>query len=90
MSFLYLMGCTDERPSDISHIKWLKRKQLLREMLELWFNPLFEEKSFKKADMERKCPQIFVDKDNNKMELAKNKPYLSTDSDKLFKFFATL
>ena len=59
-------------------------------MLELWFKPLFDEKSFKKADMERKCPQIFVDKDNNKIELAKNKPYLSTDSDYLEAFFATL
>lgn len=90
MSYLYLMGCTDERPSNISHIKWLKTKQLLREMLELWLKPLFDEKSFKKADMERKCPQIFVYKKNNKMKLAKNKPNPSTDSDKLFKFFATL
>jgi len=90
ISFLYLMGCTDECPSDISHIKWLKNKQLLREMLELWFNPLFEEKSFKKADMERKCPQIFVDKDNKKIKLAKNKHNLSMDEDELFNFFATL
>ena len=90
MNFLYLMGCTNECPSVIDPIKWLKSKQLLREMLELWFKPLFDEKSFKKADMERKCPQIFVDKDNNKIELAKNKPYLSTDSDYLEAFFATL
>lgn len=90
MSFLYLMGCTDERPSNISQIKWLKNKQLLREMLELWFKPLLDEKSFKKADMERKCPQIFVSPKNNKMKLAKNRPKPSTDSDNLFIFFATL
>ena len=90
MSFLYLMGCTNECSSVIDPIKWLKSKQLLREMLELWFNQLFEEKSFKKADMERKCPQIFVDKNNNKMKLAKNRPYPSMDSEELIKFFATL
>lgn len=89
-NFMYLMGCTDERPTDVKPIVWLKNKQLLREMLELWFAKLLEEKSFTKAKMADICSQVFVDDKGEMIHLAKNKATLSADSDDLKKIFATI
>lgn len=90
MCFLYLMGCTEERTADIRPIRWLKNKQLLREMLELWFKRLLDERSMKKAKMEAMCSLCFVDKEGEAIHLAKNKPVPSYDSDVLTNFFATI
>lgn len=88
--FLYQMGCSGDCPADVKPIVWLKNKQLLREMLELWFKPLLDEKSFKKAKMEAICPNVFIDKKGESIALAKNKQVGQEDSDKLSTFFATL
>lgn len=88
--FLYQMGCTDERPDKIRPIVWLKNKQLLREMLELWFDRLLQAQSLKKAKLEAICSQVFIDKQGNMIHLPKNKPYPSSDSDDLKDFFATI
>lgn len=84
------MGCTDERPTDVKPIVWLKTKQLLREMLELWFAKLLKEESLKKAKMEAICSQVFIDDKGEMIHLAKNKVVPSQDSDDLKEFFATI
>ena len=66
--------------------KWLKTKQLARELLT-------HEKikgSLINAEVERQAPYIFVDENNKPLNLAKNKPTPSHDSDDLRKFLATL
>lgn len=90
MAFLWQMGCTDERPTDVKPTVWLKNKQLLREMLELWFAKMLEDQSLKKVQMEAICSQVFIDKDGEMIHLAKNKATLSADSDDLKKIFATI
>ena len=89
-SFLYLMGCVSEQPTGLKPIKWVKNKQLLREMLELTFQPLLDNKNLRKADLERLAPLCFVGKDDTPMRLAKRKDTPSTDSDELKKIFATI
>ena len=84
------MGCTDDCPTDIKPIVWLKNKQLLREMLELWFKRLLDEKSLNKAKMEAICPHVFIDKKGESIALANNKQIGQIDSDKLANYFATL
>lgn len=59
-------------------IKWLKNKQLLRELL----TPL-KQPDTQMADIERIVPLIFINADDNAINLANNKPVLSQDSDKL-------
>lgn len=59
-------------------VKWLKNKQLLRELLIPLKHP-----EMIKADFERLIPLIFIDIKNNAITLAKNKPVLSQDSDKI-------
>lgn len=88
--FLFQMGCIDDCPTDIKPIIWLTNKQLLREMLELWFKPLLDEKVLKKAKIEAICPNVFIDKKGESIALAKNKQVGQSDSDKLSTFFATL
>ena len=90
MNFLYQMGCTGESPQNISPVVWLKTKQLLREMLELWFRKLIDEGTMTKAKVEEICPQIFMDKNGEMIHLANNKRVLSNDSDDLSTYFATL
>jgi len=88
--FLYQMGCTDECPQQLGPIVWLKNKQLLREMLELWFRRLIADKALSKARIEEICPQVFVGEDGLQLSLAKPKPVPSLESDELKKFFATV
>lgn len=90
MNFLWQMGCTEERPDKVKPIVWLKTKQLLREMLELWFDRLLQEQSLNKAKIKSVCSQVFIDKQGNMIHLPKNKPYPSADSDDLKVFFATI
>lgn len=89
-NFLYQMGATDELPSELAPLLWIKNKQLLREMLELWFGRLLAEGSLKKARLEAICSQVFVDDDGKMIHLAKNKAVPSVDSDELVDFFATI
>jgi len=84
------MGCTDECPQQLGPIVWLKNKQLLREMLELWFRRLIADKALSKARIEEICPQVFVGEDGLQLSLAKPKPVPSLESDELKKFFATV
>lgn len=87
-SFLYCMGCTAEIPENIKLIRWKKSKQLLREMLSLFFDKELANGSYKKVDIEEMVPMCFVDKNGNKMILPNNKPVLTADSDLLTAFFA--
>ena len=90
MNFLYQMGCTDERPEKVQPIKWVKSKQLLREMLEGWFAKPIAEEALKKAKMEAFCSQVFVDKKGEMIHLPNSKEYPSKDSDSIKDFFATI
>lgn len=90
MNFLYQMGCTDERPAKVQTIVWLKSKQLLREMLELWFKRAIEEKTIKVARLEAICSQVFVNEKGEMIHLAKFKEYPSNDSEQIKVFFATI
>lgn len=87
--FLYLMGCSNERPIGVKPIEWLKTKQLLREMLELWCLPMIRSDEMKKSKIEVLCPMVFIIK-GKKAQLAKNKPYMSKETDELKNFFSTL
>ena len=89
LNFLYQMGCTEERPMDVLPIKWLKNKQLLREMLEGWLQPIFNN-SFTKAMMERICPHVFINKKGEKLSLSKNKSQLSWESSEMEEFFQNI
>jgi hypothetical protein len=67
-------------------LKWLQNKQLARELLT-------HEKikgTLKTSTVEKQAINIFVDKDNMPLRLAKNKRIASNDSDKLSEFLATL
>lgn len=67
-------------------LKWLQNKQLARELLT-------HEKikgTLKISKVEKQAINIFVDKDNIPLRLAKNKRIASNDSDKLSEFLATL
>jgi hypothetical protein len=75
------INCANRNP-----IKWLKNKQLLRELMT---NKIVR-RDLTIADVERLIPQNFIDKKNNPLSLAKNKTIASTDRDKLLKFLATL
>ena len=87
-SFLYLMGCVADSPTNVKRIEWLANKQLLREMLEGAVRPLLEDGNFKKADIERLAPLCFT-QGGKPLNLAKSKPVPSIDSDALENFFAT-
>lgn len=89
-NFLYQMGCSGERPKTVVPLVWLKNKQLLRELLELWFAPLIADGALKKARLEAICSQVFVDEDGEMILLAKNKAVPSVDSDDLAQYFATI
>ena len=67
-------------------LKWLKNRQLTRELLT-------HDKirgNLSKAEVERQTPNIFTDVNNNPLTLSNNKTVPSTDSDKLSNFLATL
>lgn len=89
-NFLFQMGCSRERPRAVVPLVWQKNKQLLRELLELWFAPLIADGTLRKARMEAICSQVFVDEGGEMILLAKNKPIPSTDSDDLANYFATI
>ncbi len=87
-SFLYLMGCTSEQPTELKLIPWCQNKQLLRDLLEHAFLPLLESKSFRFSDLEELTPKCFV-KNGKPFYLAKRKRIISYASDIIKKFFAT-
>ena len=89
-SFLFLMGCTSEQPKELLTIRWVKNKQLLRELLEMLFRSLMKSKSLRKVDLERLTPHCFENKDGKPLRLAKWKEIFSTDSDNLKKIIATI
>jgi hypothetical protein len=86
--FCYVFGGTaisdNEKP--FKPLKWLKNKQLLRELLT-------HDKikcTLSIAEIERQTPNLFIDEHNRPLSLANNKPVPSTDSDILKKILATL
>jgi len=89
-SFLYLMGCTTEQPKELKLITWLCNKQLLREMLELLYKTLIENKNLLKAKLEELTSHCFVGKKGNPYKLAKRKVRLSKESDDIKNKIATL
>lgn len=58
------------------NITWLKNKQVLRELL-----TRLKHKDIIQADFERLVPLVFIDKKDNPINLAKNKPVPSIESD---------
>lgn len=89
-SFLFLMGCTYGQPNELKLIKWLKNKQLLREMLEQIFHSSVDNKSLRIVDIERLTPLCFMNRDGNSLILAKRKFIFSIDSDNLKDKIATI
>lgn len=65
----------NERP-----ITWLKNKQLLRELL---MHKNIKKESFKNVDVQKATPYYFINRKNNPIKLANNKPEPSEDSDKI-------
>ena len=59
-------------------IRWLKNKQLLRELL---MHENIKKKSSKFADVKNATPHYFLDRNNSRIRLANNKPEPSIDSD---------
>ena len=70
----------------VKPLKWLKTKQLARELL----THSKIKDSLTVAEIERQAPTLFIDKNNNPLTLAKNKKIPSTDSDNLSNYLATL
>lgn len=89
-SFMYLMGCSNEKPRELKKIKFLQNKQILRELLEKAFFSLLDGQSLTKAEIERIAPEVFVDKKGKGIKLAKNKLTPSTYSDLLVEFFSKI
>lgn len=89
-SFLFLLGCTHEQPNELKKIKWIKNKQLLREMLEQLYEALVENRSLRKVDLKELTPLCFVNKKGNEMRLANRKAIYSIESDYLQNEIATL
>lgn len=75
--FIWVFGGESDKYTSFE-IKWLKNKQLLRELL----IPL-RHSDIIQADYERIAPIIFIDKKGNQISLAKAKHIESTDSDKI-------
>ena len=84
--FLYLMGCAEERPLEVRPIVWKTNKQALRKMLEY----IYAHNAMTKADMEKLCPMVFVDKTGKRMTLAKNKEVYDPKVNTLMKFLRDL
>lgn len=75
--FKWVFGWKNDKYTSFQ-IKWLKNKQLLRELL----IPL-RHSDIIQADYERLVPIFFIDKKENYISLAKGKHIESTDSDKI-------
>ena len=87
--FLYLMGCTNEKPKELQPIMWTVEeapKQILREFVMALFKNEIENRSVTKAELERIVPHVFVDKNCSPIRLAKNKEVFSNTLDLLLSY----
>ena len=89
--FYFIFGGIEVPPntSDFKPIKWMKNKQLFRELIfgieceEFSHTGLFNETGVSKAEVEREIPLFFQHKKNQKLRLARNKFTPGLDSDKI-------
>jgi hypothetical protein len=91
LDWLHETKCTDGKTfierRNITPLKWLQNKQLLRELL----THKKIKGELKIAEIEKRTPRLFIDKDGNPINLANNKPASDQrDSNTLQKFLATL
>lgn len=77
-SFIWAFG-GENTPEEFIPIKWIKNKQLLRELL----CGIIPFTNLKIADIERRCPDLFTDEKEIPIKLSKNKKVPSLDSDNL-------
>lgn len=85
-SFMYLMGCTNELPSDLRKIVWNSNKQLLRDLIMNAFAGLITSETYTKVSLAKIVPHVFVDKNGQDIVLAKNKKIPSTENEKMIEF----
>lgn len=85
--FLYLMGVTSVAPMRLKRINWLRTMQQLRRMLELAFEVPISRGSLKKAEIERRAPECFLNKGNKIEKLSKATEEFSSELDAIEHFF---
>lgn len=89
--FYFVFGGIEVPPntSDFKPIKWMKNKQLFRELIfgikceEFSHTGLFNETGVSKAEVARETHIFFQNKSNQKLHLASNRFISSIDSDKI-------
>lgn len=86
-SWLFLMGFVEQQPQKVRAIKWFGSKEQLQQMLRMINEDLIGSKSITIADIKRLTPKIFIDKDNNPLELANAKQENSLRMDELIRIF---
>ena len=86
--WLFLMGYSAVRPATPQPITWLKSKQLAREMLFLRCRPLLDGNCLTPSAITGLAPRCFVREDGKPLELSKNRPEPSADSDRLKEIFS--
>lgn len=85
--FLYLMGVTANASDKIKLISWQKTVQQLRRFVELAYRDPIKRQSIKLADIERRVPLCFLNKDKKMTVLAKATQENSLDLDAIEEFF---
>lgn len=85
--FLYLIGVTSVAPMRLKRINWLRTMQQLRRMLELAFEVPISRGSLKKAEIERRVPECFLNKGNKIEKLSKATEEFSSELDAIEHFF---
>ena len=87
-SFLYIMGYSSEMNGEVKPITWLKNKQLAREFVTMKNQKAIGSGQLKIAVMEKITERVFI-MNGKPLELAKNKPVPSFESDRLKEIIAT-
>ncbi len=85
--YLYLMGVTSVAPMKLKLINWLRTMQQLRRMLELAFEEPIGRGSLKKAEIERRAPECFLNKGKKMKTLPKPTMEFSSELDAIEHFF---
>ena len=87
-SFMFCMGYSSEMKGEVKQIDWLKNKQLAREFVTLRNKKAIDSGQLKIAVMEKITERVFI-MNGKPLELAKNKPVPSFESDRLKEIIAT-
>ena len=82
------MGYSSEMKGEVKQIVWLKNKQLARECVTLRNDKAIDSGQLKIAVMEKITERVFI-MNGKPLELAKNKPVPSWESERLKGIFAT-